>query len=93
MFSKLTIEISDETLRACFGMGLVCKKVPLAENALCEPIRTRWWYGWGIQLTPFGCLYNVAGWDAVVITLRNGRKFALGTDDPPRLIGVIKGSI
>jgi hypothetical protein len=41
----------------------------------------------------FGWLYNVAGWDAVVITLGNGRKFALGTDDPHGLVSAIKRSI
>ena len=43
VFSKLTIKIDGETLRACFAMGLVFKKVPLAEIAACEPIRIRWW--------------------------------------------------
>jgi len=90
VFSKLTIKIDGETLRACFAMGLVFKKVPLAEIAACEPIRIRWWYGWGIHLTPYGWLYNVSGFDAVAITLRDGRKFALGTDDPQALVDAIE---
>jgi hypothetical protein len=57
------------------------RNLRLADIAGCEAIRTRWWYGWGIHLTPYGWLYNVSGFDAVAITLRNGRKFALGTDD------------
>ena len=73
-------------------MGLICKKVPLAEIAECEPIRIRWWYGWGIHLTPYGWLYNVSGLDAVAITLRDGRKFALGTDDPEGLVAAIRHS-
>jgi hypothetical protein len=81
----VTIKIDGETLAACFAMGLICKKVLLAEI-----IRIRWWYGWGIHLTPYGWLYNVAGWDAVAITLRNGRKFALGTDDPHGLVDAIR---
>ncbi len=89
-FSKLTIKIDGETLRACLAMGLICKKAPLAEIAACEPIRIRWWYGWGIHLTPYGWLYNVSGLDAVAITLRNGRKFALGTDDPNGLTAAIR---
>jgi hypothetical protein len=81
MFCKLTIKIDNETLRWSFGIGIVRKQVLLAEIAVCEPIRIRWWYGWGIHLTPYGWLYNVSGLDAVTITLRDGRKFALGTDD------------
>ena len=90
VFSKLTIKIDEETLQACFGIGLICKKVPLTEIVGCEPIRIRWWYGWGIHLTPYGWLYNVSGLDAVVIRLRNGRKFALGTDDPQALVDAIE---
>ena len=89
-FSRLTITIADGILRASFGPGLTVKKVPLSEIASCEPIRIRWWYGWGIHLTRYGWLYNIAGWDAVAITLRDGRKFALGTDDPQGLTAAIR---
>ena len=53
------------------------KKVPLAQIIACEPIRIRWWYGWGIHLTPYGWLYNVSGLDAVAITSRTGPKIRL----------------
>jgi hypothetical protein len=90
MFCKLTIKIDEETLQVCFGIGLICKKVPLIEIVACDPIRIRWWYGWGIHLTPYGWLYNVSGLDAVAITLRNGRRFALGTNDPDGLVTAIR---
>lgn len=90
VFSKLTIRIDDETLKACLAIGIVCRKVPLTEISECEPIRIRWWYGWGIHLTPYGWLYNVSGLDAVAIALRDGRKFALGTDDPHGLVAAIQ---
>jgi len=75
LFNKLRITIDDETLQASFG---------------CEPVRIRWWYGWGIHLTPYGWLYNASGFDAVAITLRDGRNFALGTDDPHGLVDAIR---
>ena len=90
LFWKLTIEIDHEILRASFGLGLVRKTARVADIVSCEPIRIRWWYGWGIHLTPYGWLYNVSGWDAVAITLRNGRHFSLGTDDPQGLTAVIR---
>ena len=92
-FYKLTITIDDEALCASFGIGLIRKKLPVSEIAECDPIRIRWWYGWGIHLTPDGWLYNVAGWDAVAITLRNNKKFALGTDDPDGLVTAIRDAI
>jgi len=93
VFYKLTITIESETLCASFGVGLIRKKLPVSEIAGCESIRIRWWYGWGIYLTPDGWLYSVAGWDAVAITLRDGRKFAFGTDDPDGLVAAIRAAI
>jgi hypothetical protein len=93
LFYKLTIKIDDQILLASFGPGIIHKKVPLTEIVRCEPIRIRWWYGWGIHLTPYGWLHNVSGLDAVAITLRNGRKFALGTDEPHVLADTIRSLI
>jgi len=93
LFYKLTITIDEETLCASFGIGMIRKRVSVAKIAVCEPIRIHWWYGWGIHLTPYGWLYNVSGLDAVAITLRNGRKFALGSDDPHGLAEAIRVAI
>jgi len=45
LFCRLRIEIDDQTLLASFGIGLIKKKVPLAQIIACEPIRIRWRYG------------------------------------------------
>ena len=44
----------------------------------------------GIHLTPYGWLYNVSGFDAVAITLRDGKRFALGTDDSHGLVEALR---
>jgi len=93
LFYRLNVTIDDEMLCASFGPGIIRKRVPLADIVSCEPIRIRWWYGWGIHVTPCGWLYNVSGFDAVAITLRDGRKFALGTDDPHGLTAGIRDAI
>jgi hypothetical protein len=90
VFSKLTIAVDDVNVRAIFGPGFTFRKIRLADISACEPIRIRWWYGWGIHLTPYGWLYNVSGWDAVAITLRNGRRVSLGTDQPEELCAAIR---
>ena len=93
LFYKLRITIDGKTLCASFGIGVVRKRVRLAQIVGCEPIRIHWWYGWGIHLTSCGWLYNVSGFDAVTITLRDGRKFALGTDDSDGLITAIQAGM
>jgi hypothetical protein len=90
MFSRLTITIDGEKLRAAFGPGIVYKTIRLAEIASCEPVRIKWWEGWGIHLSRFGWLYNVSGWHAVAIRLRNGKRLALGTDQPNELSEAIR---
>ena len=81
---SLTIEIAGGELRWRFGPGLIRKTVPLAEIISAEPVRTG--PSWGIHWSPrLGWLYNVSGWDAVLVTLRSGKKFALGTDEPQSL--------
>src|SRR5689334_22073633 len=93
LFYRLKITIDDGSLCASFGPGVIRKRVQLAEIVGCEPLRIRWWYGWGIHLTPYGWLYNVSGFDAVTITLGNGKKLAPGTDDPHGLVAAIQDSI
>jgi hypothetical protein len=92
VFYKLTIIVDDTHVRAVFGPGFTFRKIKLADITDCEPIRIRWWYGWGIHLTPYGWLYNVSGWDAVAITLRSGRRVSLGTDQPNELCAAIRRS-
>jgi len=93
LFYRLNVTIDDEMLCASFGPSIIRKRVPLVDIVSCEPIRIRWWYGWGIHVTPCGWLYNVSGFDAVAITLRDGRKLALGTDDPHGLTAGIRDAI
>ncbi|MFO1424355.1 MAG: hypothetical protein U1F70_12035 [Candidatus Competibacteraceae bacterium] len=61
-------EINGAWLRFRFGVGLIRKRIPLAQIVAVEPVRNSWRYGWSIHRTPRGGLYNVSGWEAVEIT-------------------------
>ena|ERR1043166_9025303 len=91
MFRSLTIEITGGELIWRFGSGWLTKRVLLGEIASARVVRTSILEGWGIHYTRFGWLYNGAGFDAVAITLRNGKKFCLGTDDAENLAGRLTG--
>ena len=93
LFYKLRITIEGKTLCASFGPGIIRKRVELAQIVGCEPIHIRWWYGCGVHLTPCGWLYNVSGFDAVAIALRDGKKFAFGTNDSDGLTAGIRDAI
>jgi hypothetical protein len=85
LFSALTIEIAEGELRWRFGPGLIRNRVRLADITSVRAVRSWYFEGWGIHWSRFGWLYNVSGCDAVAVRLRNGRGFALGTDQPELL--------
>lgn len=86
LFSSLTIAITGDELRWRFGPGLIHKRIQLAEITAAKPVKINFLEGWGIHWTRYGWLYNVSGFDAVAITLRGGKRFALGTDEPQALV-------
>lgn len=89
LFYSLTVEIDATHLRFYFGIGLIRKRIPLAEVVEVQPVRNSWIHGWGIHRTPHGWLYNVSGWEAVEIALASGKRLRLGTDEPRRLTQAI----
>ena len=92
LFHSLTIEIGTVHLTFRFGIGLIRKRIPLAEIVEVRPVRNDWIHGWGIHRTPHGWLYNVSGWEAVEVTLATGKRFRLGTDEPKRLAQAIEAA-
>jgi len=84
-WSSLTVRVADGVLRLQFGLGVPRKSVPVADIATVEVTRTRFWEGWGVHRTRRGWLYNVAGFDAVLVRLKDGKSFLVGTDEPRRL--------
>ena len=54
-----------------------------------QPVRNPWYCGWGIRLGPTGWLWNVSGFDAVELTLTDGRRFRVGSDEPGQLVAAL----
>jgi hypothetical protein len=89
LFYALTVEIDATHLTFRFGIGLIRKRIPLAQIVEARPVRTTWRDGWGIHHTRRGWSYTVSGWEAVEITLSSGERLLLGTDEPHRLTQAI----
>jgi hypothetical protein len=89
-WGSLTVRIEGSELRVRFGPGWPRKTVPLAEIAAVEVTRTTFMEGWGIHRTRRGWLYNVSGFDAVLLQLTNGRSMMIGSDEPRRLKAAIE---
>jgi len=89
LFGSLTVEVTGEKIACWFGPGLIRKEFALEDVVEVKTIRYPWYYGWGIRLTPKGWMFNVSGLDAVEISLRSGKHFLIGTDEPNRLASAI----
>jgi hypothetical protein len=92
LFSTLTVTVSAGWLECRFGVGLIRRRIRLDDVREAEAVRNKWYYGWGIRLTPYGWLWNAFGLDAVELTFATGRKFRIGTNEPHTLLGAIRAS-
>ncbi len=90
LFSSLSIELSERSLSWWFGPGFLRKQVATTEIASAVVAETRFIHGWGVHLTRKGWLYNVSGFGAVHVTLRSGKSFLLGSDEPEQLCSAVK---
>jgi hypothetical protein len=85
VWGSLTVSIQDGQLRIRFGLGWPRKTVPLSDISDVEITRTSFFEGWGVHRTRRGWLYNVSGYDAVLLKLASGRSMLVGSDEPRRL--------
>ena len=90
LFGSLTVAIAGGAINWWFGPGFWKKGVTIYEIEACEPVRNRWWWGWGIRYYGKGWLYNVSGLDAVELTLKDGKHIRIGTDEPEALVMAIR---
>jgi hypothetical protein len=94
-FATLTASIDENCLRIRFGYGVFGRMFPLKEIASVQSVKNRWYYGWGVKVWfwPYMWIYNVSGFDAVEIIMRNGKIYRIGTDTPGELEAAIKQAI
>ncbi len=87
--------MDGDSLRIKFGYGIFAKRFPLGQIASVRSVKNRWYYGWGVKVWfwPYMWIYNVSGFDAVEIALKNGKIYRIGTDVPSELEAAIKQTI
>jgi hypothetical protein len=93
LFSSLTVRVQDDALSLHFGLGVPRKTWPLAGVESVAVTRTRFWDGWGVHRTRRGWLYNVSGFDAVLVKLASGKSVLVGTDEPRKLKAAIERAL
>jgi hypothetical protein len=89
LFGGLTTKVGSGSLDLAFGIGVISKSIPLEHIESAGVVRNRWWYGFGIRLTPHGWMWNMKGLSAVELTYKTGKKFRVGTTDPEGLLAAL----
>lgn len=94
-FSSMLVTVTTKKISIKFGWGIFRKTIKIADINNAKVVKNKWYYGWGIRYNPFKKLviYNVSGFDAVELELKNGHKIRIGTDDPKKLSDVISKSL
>jgi hypothetical protein len=90
LFHSLTVTISQDDILLRFGIGLIRKRFAVADIQQAVIVKNRWYYGWGVKLGPSGWIFNVSGFDAVEIQMKNDRCYRIGTDEPGALLAAIQ---
>ena len=89
-FHSLTVDVDRERIRVRFGWSPFGRTDRIDKVRDAREVRNRWYYGWGIRLTPHGWLYNVSGFDAIEVEFEGGKKVRIGTDEPRELLRAIR---
>lgn len=94
LFYRLKVEVNSSEIRLTFGVGIIKKRISLKEIQSVASVKNKFWYGWGIRLTPHGWLWNIAGYDAVELIFNSDkRKFRIGCKDSAELKAAIESKL
>lgn len=92
LFYKLTISVSNKTIKLVYGIGLIKITKNLDKLQNVEIIKIPWYYGILIRITTEGMLYNIQGSKGIRITYIENEKtksFMVGTPEPEKLKKVL----
>lgn len=94
-FVSLQVRVDEKQIRIKFGYGLFAKEFLLNDILSAKVVKNHWRYGWGIRVWfwPKMWIYNISGFDAVELKLKNGKIYRIGTDEAKKLEQAILHSI
>ena len=90
---SLTVRVTRSDIALSFGVGLIRKQFPIGDISRARIVQNRWYNGFGIRKIRGGWLYNVSGFDAIEIQLKNERKYRIGTNQPKELLAAVESAI
>jgi cytochrome c biogenesis factor len=92
-FATLTVQVNDQAITLRFGIGLIRRSFLLQDVQAYRPVKNPWYYAWGIHAIPGGWIFNVSGWEAIELEMKNGKKYRIGTDDVQGLANAVESHV
>ncbi|MFM8980311.1 MAG: hypothetical protein ACKOSS_07610 [Planctomycetia bacterium] len=92
LFASLRVRVDGEQVQLAFGPGWLRRRLAVREVASAAVVRSPWWWGYGIRLTPQGWMWNLAGPHGVQLHLHDGRRLRIGSDDAAGLCAAIEAA-
>ncbi|MBE0363801.1 hypothetical protein PULV_a1293 [Pseudoalteromonas ulvae UL12] len=89
LFHKLTIVVTDTSVKWGFGLGVFGKDIAFTEIESVHSVTNSWQHGLGIKITHDGWVYGVSGFSAIALVLKDGTQIRIGTNDQARLLSVL----
>ncbi|NOU49738.1 hypothetical protein HG263_04210 [Pseudoalteromonas sp. JBTF-M23] len=95
LFYGLTIEVNKEqqTLSWWFGPGVAKKTLSFDEIEEIKGVTNSLRHGIGMRITNDGWVYSASGFSAIEVSLPDGMKYRLGTNDQAGLLEVLSEKI
>jgi hypothetical protein len=92
-FTTLTVQVDANQVTLYFGIGRPRKALPREVIQNLRVVQNSPLLGWGIHWFPSGWIYNVGGFEAVEIEMRDGRRLRIGSDEADDLAKAIEQAL
>jgi len=90
LFYGMKTTVNSDWIIISFGMGLICKRIPMEKIESAKPVDNLWYYGLGIRIIPGGMLYSISGFHAVELKFQNSQDVVrIGSKNPTQLMNEI----
>jgi hypothetical protein len=95
LFYGLTIKVDTQSKQFTWwlGPGLIKKTLSFDEITAVRAVKNSLRHGIGMKITNDGWVYSVSGFSAVEITLQDGMKYRVGTNDQAGVLKALVGEV
>lgn len=93
LFYRLTVECDEGKLYIVFGIGIIKKTIEYKNIHDVNIVKNKWWFGWGIRIMKNTVIFNISGFNAIELTMKDGFKYRIGTNDHIGLNDFLKNKL